>query len=77
MSAEHPLNRFPKGWDRERVQRLIEHYDRLYLDEDPGEDEADDFVEESADEGDDQAFIQIPRDLVPEVRRLIAARKSA
>ena len=75
MSAEHPLNRFPDGWDRERVQRLIEHYDRIYLEGSEADGDCTDADPE--DVGDDQTLIQIPRDLVPEVRRLIAARKSA
>jgi hypothetical protein len=62
-------NRFPKGWDEERVRRVMEHYESQSEDEAVAEDEA-------AFEDRTQTVIQIPTDLVPEVRRLIAKRSA-
>lgn len=60
--------KFPKGWDEARVQRLISHYERQNEDEQVAEDEA---VQET----DGQTLMTIPTELVPAVRELIA-RKS-
>ena len=56
--------RFPRGWDEERVQRVLSHYEKQTDSETVAEDEA--------------AFraratvMSVPRDLVPKVRNLIA-----
>ena len=58
-------NRFPKGWNLERVKRVIEHYETQSEDEAVAEDEA-------AYEDPNQTFIKVPNELVPTVRELIA-----
>jgi hypothetical protein len=59
---------FPAGWDEERVQRVLEHYERQSEDEAVAEDEA-------AYEDRTQALIEVPVELVPEVRELIARHR--
>lgn len=61
--------RFPKGWDEQRVRRLLDELDRRTEDEWVAADEA------AAAEGDDQAVITVPVGLLPEIRRLLAAYK--
>ncbi|MFM9267381.1 MAG: hypothetical protein P2A85_03920 [Microcoleus anatoxicus] len=58
-------NKFPLDWDEQRVRQTIEHYDRQSEDEAVAEDEA-------AFDNKDQAFVQIPFELLPLVRELIA-----
>jgi hypothetical protein len=60
-------SRFPKGWDEERVRRVLEHYENQAEDEAVAEDEA-------AWEDASQTFIEIPNDLVPVVRELLAKK---
>jgi hypothetical protein len=57
--------KFPKGWDEERVKRILNHYERQTEDEAVGEDEA-------AWENTTQTFIEVPNELVPAVRELLA-----
>ena len=61
--------RFPPGWDEARVQRLLQHYDLLSEDEAVAEDEA--ALEDST-----QTVMEIPNELVPTVRALIAERSA-
>ena len=61
-------NRYPKGWDRERVESLIGHYDGLSDDDWLAEDAA------AAVEPETHCRVTIPRDLLPEVRALLAKR---
>ena len=58
-------NLFPEGWDNERVQRLIEHYESLTEQEATAEDEA--VLQEPS-----QTVMEVPNELVPAVRALIA-----
>jgi hypothetical protein len=58
-------NQFPLGWDEKRVRQTIEYYDRQSEDESVAEDEA-------AFENKDHAFVQVPLELLPLVRELIA-----
>ena len=60
-------SRFPEGWDEERVRRVLEHYENQAEDEAVAEDEA-------AWEDASQTFIEIPNDLVPVVRELLAKK---
>ena len=60
-------NRYPKGWDREKVQRVLEHYENQSDDEAVAEDEA-------AWRNGAFAMIQVPIELVPKVRKLLARR---
>jgi hypothetical protein len=53
------------GWDEKRVRQTIEHYDRQSEDEAIAEDEA-------AFDNREQAFVQVPLELLPLVRELIA-----
>ena len=61
-------SRFPAGWDAERVKRLIDYYEGLSEDEQVAEDEA-----AIAAERQGQAVIAVPDELLPEIRRLLAA----
>jgi hypothetical protein len=58
-------NRFPPGWDEERVRRLIEHYEAQTDEEAVAEDEAA-YDETSV------TTMSVPVRLVPAVRALIA-----
>jgi hypothetical protein len=61
--------KFPPGWNEERVRKVIAHY------EDQTEDEQ--FAEiEAAQEGEGITIMGVPTDLVPEVRALIARKDS-
>jgi hypothetical protein len=57
-------NRFPPGWDEERVRRLIERYESQTEDEAAREDAS-------------QTLIEVPNELVPAVRAMIAKHKKA
>lgn len=63
-------SRFPPGWDEDRVKRVLSHYETQSEEEAVAEDEA-------AYEAQDQTVMEVPTDLVPAVRNLIAKRKSA
>lgn len=63
-------NKFPPGWDEERVRRVLAHYERQTEEEAVAEDEA-------AAEQEGQTFIEVPKELVPRIRRLIARHRSA
>ena len=58
-------NRFPPGWDEERVQRVLDHYESQTEDEAVAEDEA-------AFADADYTVMLIPKELVPGVRKLLA-----
>ena len=58
-------SRFPPGWDEERVKRVLAHYEEQTEAEAIAEDEA-------AFEDQSQTVMEIPRELVPAVRELIA-----
>ena len=60
--------KFPPGWDGERVRRVIEHYESQTEEEAVAEDEA-------ALDSSTGTVMNIPKELVPEVRELIARRK--
>jgi len=62
-------SKFPVGWDKERVRRVLSHYEDQTEEEAVAEDEA-------AYEDPDQAMVEVPRDLVPAVRELIAKRRA-
>jgi hypothetical protein len=61
-------SRFPPGWDEARVKRVIDHYESQSEAEAVAEDE-------SALGLQDQTVMEIPNDLVPIVRELIAKRR--
>ena len=58
-------NRFPPGWDEQRVRAVLEHYETQTEEEAVAEDEA--AYEDAA-----QTFMEVPKELVPKVRELIA-----
>ena len=60
-------SRFPKGWDEERVKRVLDHYETQTEDEAVAEDEA-------AWEDLSQTFVEVPNELVPAVRELLAKK---
>ena len=62
--------RFPKGWDEQRVKRLIAELGARTDEEWIAADEA------AADDGGDQAVITVPAALLPEIRRLLAAHRT-
>ena len=62
-------NRFPAGWNEARVRRVLEHYEGQTEDEAVAEDEA-------ASRLRGQAVMVVPKRLVPEITRLIEARRS-
>jgi hypothetical protein len=63
-------SRFPEGWNESRVKRVLEHYESQSEDEAVAEDEA-------AFEQRDQTVMEVPSDLVPIVRELIAKHRKA
>ena len=63
--------RFPKGWDEERVKHLIAELDSRTEEEWIATDEA------ATTDGGDQAVITVPVALLPEIRRLLASHKTA
>ena len=62
-------SKFPPGWDEERVRRLLEHYESESDEEALAEDEA-------AFESTTHTIMEVPVDIVPAVRELIAKRRA-
>jgi hypothetical protein len=60
----------PRGWSQKRVRELARYYDTQTDEEGSAEYEA-------AMELQDMTMMLVPRDLVPEIRRLIARRRGA
>ena len=60
---------FPEGWDEDRVRRVLEHYENQTDDEAVAEDEA-------AYESTTHTAMEIPVELVSEVRTLLAKRRA-
>ena len=58
-------NKFPEGWDEERVRRVLTHYEEQTEEEAVAEDEA-------AYEDQTQSTVEVPVELLPAVRELIA-----
>jgi hypothetical protein len=58
-------NKFPPGWDQGRVQRVLAHYETQSEDEAVAEDEA-------ARAAPGQTLVEVPNELLPAVRELIA-----
>jgi len=65
-------SKFPAGWDADRVKRLIDYYQGLSEEEEVADDEAGIAAERQG-----QTVISVPDDLLPAIRRLLAAHKSA
>jgi len=62
-------SRYPDGWNAERVRRVLEHYEAQSDEEAVAEDEA-------AYETTTHTSMEVPVDLVPLVRELIAKRRA-
>jgi hypothetical protein len=58
-------DKFPPGWDEERVRKVLAHYEEQTEDEAVAEDEA-------ALEASTQTVMEVPQELVPAIRELIA-----
>lgn len=61
--------KYPLGWDEERVRRLLEHYETQIDEETIAEDEA-------AYEATTHTAMEVPVELVPAVREMIAKRRA-
>jgi len=61
-------SKFPPGWDEQRVRRVLEHYESQSEEEAVAEDEAG--VSAST-------VMNVPKELVPTVRELIAKHKKS
>jgi hypothetical protein len=59
--------KFPTGWDEEKVRKVLAHY------EDQSEEDA--VLEDEAGVEPSEAVMNVPHDLVPKVRELIAKRR--
>lgn len=62
-------DKFPKGWDENRVRRVLAHYEAQTEEQAVAEDEA-------AFEDQTQTIMEVPTALVPAVRELIASHKA-
>jgi len=60
---------YPAGWDEDRVRRVLEHYETQSDEEAVAEDEA-------AYEATTHTAMEVPVELVPAVRELIARRRA-
>jgi hypothetical protein len=60
-------SRFPAGWDEARVRRVLAHYEEQSGEEAVAEDEA-------AAKDPTQTLMEVPRELVPAIRKLIAKK---
>ena len=61
--------KYPVGWDAERVRRVLEHYETQSDEEAVAEDEA-------TYEATTHTTMEVPVELVPAVRELIAKRRA-
>ena len=60
-------SRFPKGWDEDRIKRFLDHYENQTENEAVAEDE-------TAWGNTSHTFIEVPNELVPAVRELLAKK---
>jgi len=63
--------RFPKGWDEQRLKKLLAELDARSEEEWIAADEA------AASGNEEQTVVTVPTALMPEIRRLLATAKSA
>ena len=59
-------SKFPSGWDEEKVRRVLAHYE--------AQTEEDALIEDEAAMESSETVMNVPHDLVPKVRELIAKR---
>ena len=69
QEAKINRSKFPCGWDEEKVHRVLAHYEEQTEEEAFAEDEAT-FEDRT------QTVMEIPNDLVPVVRELIAKHQT-
>jgi hypothetical protein len=62
-------NKFPPGWDEDRVRKVLAHYEKQTEEEAVAEDEA-------AFQDQTQTMMDIPKELVATVRELIAKHQA-
>ena len=62
--------KFPPGWDEERVRQVLAHYESQTEDEQFAEIEA-------AHKAEGITLMAVPTELVPEIRALLAGKRSA
>lgn len=62
-------NRFPPGWDEARVRLVLEHYENQTDEEAVAEDE-------ERFDAKTHVVMEVPADLAPAIRELIAKRRS-
>ena len=58
-------NKYPRGWNEDRIKKVVNHYETQSEDDAVSEDEA-------AYEHDGQTIMEVPSELVPQVRDFIA-----
>ncbi len=63
-------NKFPPGWDKEKIKNIVSHYETQTEDEAVKEDEA---IFENYPE----SVIEVPKELIPIVREFIARRENS
>lgn len=63
-------NQFPKGWDEKRVQRVLAHYENQSESDQVAEDE-------KAVASDERTVIEVPAELMPLIREILAQYKPA
>lgn len=62
--------KFPPGWDKNRVERLLSHYENVTEEQQVAEDE------EAARQQNGQAVVAVPEELLPAIRQLLAEYQS-
>ena len=64
--AEQPLNKYPRGWNRKKVQDLIDYYEKQTEEEAVAEAEA-------AFNDSRQTVVLVPTALLPKVHKLLSS----
>ncbi len=67
--SEMKKQRMPRGWTEEQIRKLAEHHDNLTEDQQVAE------IETGLDDG--QTIMVVPKELVPEIVKLIKKKRPA
>jgi hypothetical protein len=67
--AKQPLNKYPRGWNRKKVQDLINYYENQTESEAVAEAEA-------AFNDPEQTVVLVPRALLPKVHKLLSSHSA-
>ena len=69
MTSENPMSeeKFPPGWNADRVRRLIANYDALDEEQQVAEDEA-------SQEQPSQTTVVVPIEFIPAIRQMFAQK---